>query len=227
MNEPNLHRRLVIDDDEAVALIWRSEDLLLQLAVNHEHTEPDAEPWRLPEPLAGRAALNALYRIWHALRPLLGSELQQPPTGRTLAPDGKYEHAPLRLVNLAQDDLDLLFTAATTCSQALTPGHNSESAEYTDLGQLLDVIELDRAHWPDRKTPTTAAGKIDPLARLAAILDLAPDTDLDLLTNRLATRDTSNSDIVLSPEEEAAYRRFATRWVTILSDGDPLQRWLY
>lgn len=225
MNTPNLRGRLVIDDGEAHALLWRSEDLLLQLAANEEHAEPGTESWHLPQPLAGRVALDALYRIWDA--PVLVDEQCHPSTGRTLAPDGRYEHAPLRLIPVDQHDIDLLFAAAATCNQALTPGFDNGSVEYADLRELLHAIEPDPDLWPNRNVPDTPGGVVDPLVRLVTLLDLAPDTDIELLTQRLTTDNTANNNIVLSPNEEAAYQRFATRWVAILSDGDPLQRWLY
>ncbi|MEV4016838.1 hypothetical protein AB0J35_40725 [Nonomuraea angiospora] len=71
------------------------------------------EPGELPAPLAGGAALKALRRLAAVLAPTQGERaIKVGTTGRLLAPHGRYEFAPLRLVDVDQADVQVLAAAA-------------------------------------------------------------------------------------------------------------------
>jgi hypothetical protein len=110
--------RLLPDlDDELTAALAHVEELLLEVAA-WEDDDPDTA-W--PPPLAGAQALAAVRRIWDAVAPAQGERAAKAGrTGRLLAPDGRYEHAPLRLVDVGQADIDALAAAAAVFGTPLT-----------------------------------------------------------------------------------------------------------
>ena len=110
--------RLLPDlDDELTAALTHVEELLLEVAA-WEEDDPGAA-W--PPPLACGQALEAVRRTWDAVAPTQGERAAAAGrTGRLLAPDGRYEHAPLRLVDVGQADVDAL-AALLPSSATRTP----------------------------------------------------------------------------------------------------------
>src|SRR5690348_14925924 len=93
-NEAGPVTRLVPDfDDELTGALNQIEELLLEVA-GWEDEDPEVA-W--PPPLANGAALRAVQRIWATVAPTQGKRARAAGhTGRLLAPDGRYEHMPLR-----------------------------------------------------------------------------------------------------------------------------------
>jgi hypothetical protein len=223
----NSEQRLVADDDELWTLLAQSEKLLSGLTRAAENSaQDDDQPWQFPAPLADRAAVEALGRVWDSLAEhLTPPERQDNPTGATLhAPDGRDEHTPLRLVTIPQADLTVLEAAVQVCSHAtirnpLLP--EETTGQVADLRGALDQIELDPGPMP--REPLRGAAALGPLARLVALLDLTPNADTQLLASMIS----EPGDVVLTDEAEAAYQRVITRINALISDGDPLRRFLY
>ncbi|ASR39930.1 hypothetical protein BAY61_32115 (plasmid) [Prauserella marina] len=214
---------LVPDDEELAGLLNRAADLLEAVAVNLEESQAEPQPWRFPVPLADRGAVKALDRIASAVRDR-STTWQDSPSGPWLyAPDGRYQHAPIRVVPLAPDDLSTLEAAVHTCVRALTPGAGADDPALADLAEVIDQLELPGDDI-GRRPPITGRHGLDALARVVALLDLAPDTDTHTLTALVTDQST---DITFTASQEAAYQRLTTRWVALLSNGAPLHRYQY
>jgi hypothetical protein len=207
---------LVIDlDGELLAPLRAAEEILLTVGAweddDRENPTPGTEPLRLPAPLAGRVALAAVRRL---LTALASTQSRPPGDGRLLAPDGRYEHAPLAVLTLPVADIDLLSATAAAL------GHPGLAPDVADLvgtfaGQLGGGY---------RRTDRT--GLVSLLARLAGLLDLAPTDDTRLLTARLRTA-PPGADCVLTDAEEAAYARTADRMNQMWAHGSGIDRYLY
>lgn len=175
------------------------EDLLLALA-----PRPGEDTTGLPAGLRDRAAADAVGRLAAAIRPTQGFG---PP--RWLAPDGRYEHTPLRFVHVYAGDVEALAAAAAALGAALHRGDDV----------VVQVLEQFSAG--DR----TPADEVERAARVAGLLDLDSTPDgLELLT---AADSAGETDLVLSGPLEAAYQRTADRLNAMWAVGDRLSRWLY
>jgi len=203
--------RLVPDlDDQLTAALAHVEELLLEV-VAWEEEDPDT---RWPAPLAGQAALGAVRRIWDAVAPTQGERAAAAGlTGRLLAPDGRYEHMPLRLVDVDPADVGALTAAAAVFGDPHAPGHVRQALEHgADIAYRADDDEA-------------CTRLVMTAAQLAGVLDLAPDRDSEVLA---ALVDVGpDQDVILSPDGEAAYQRYATRANRMWSLSDPLARYLY
>ena len=207
---------LVVDlDGEPLAPLRVLEEILLCLGgwEDDDRADPvtDTEPPRLPPPLAGRVALAAVQRLLSALA---STQSREPWRGRLLAPDGRYEHAPMAALTLPLADIDLL--AAT----AAALGHPGLDA---DLGELVDAHAAQLAGGYRRAGRTEL---VSLLARLAGLLDLSPTDDTRLLTAQLQAT-PPGTDCVLSDAEEAAHARTADRINHIWAHGSGIDRYLY
>lgn len=209
-------------DDELVYVLNQAEELLLTLRA--WESDPDA-PAVLPDPLAAGGALDALHRLQDAITPtqtrttLAGQQL--PATvgpALLLGPDGRYEHRPLRLVTLAQADLDLLAAATATMGHALAAAPAGELAEALGAGAEA-ACSLTYGSTP------TPVDIVTGLTRALGVLDLAPDADTELLTSLLAVPPTAA--VTLTPAADAAYARLADRINTMWADGSDLDRFGY
>ncbi|WP_336029887.1 LuxR family transcriptional regulator [Geodermatophilus sp. FMUSA9-8] len=207
---------LVVDlDGELLVPLRAVEEVLLCLGLweYEERQDPaaDAEPLRLPAPLADRVALAAVQRLLTALAPTqsLGAG-----RGRLLAPDGRYEHAPLTALTLPAVDIDLLSATAAALGH---PGLDADIADVVDAhaGQLGDTYRC-----PGR------ASFVSLLARLAGLLDLAPTDDTRMLTARMRAT-PPGTDCTLSEADEAAYTRTADRMNRMWALGSGIDRYLY
>lgn len=216
--------RLVPDDEALGGLLRRADTLLETLAINLEDSQEDPEPWRFPAPLADRTAVDAMDRVADAVRAQSTTWWQDNPEGPWLyAPDGRYQHTPVRGVLIDPQDLATLEAAVHTCMRALTPGAAQGDPALADLAEVIGQVELDDDHI-GQQPPITGRQALDALARLVALLDLAPDADTQTLTTLVTDQAT---DIVLTEQQEAAYQRMANRWIALISDADPLHRYLY
>src|SRR3954471_24458319 len=126
---PPRERTVLVDlDGEPLAPLRALEEILLRLGMweDDDRRDPgtDTEPLRLPAPLAGRVALTAMQRLLTALAP---TQSRGPGCGRLLAPDGRYEHAPLTALTLPAAHIILL--AAT----AAALGHPRLDADIAEL----------------------------------------------------------------------------------------------
>ncbi|CCG05696.1 hypothetical protein [Blastococcus saxobsidens] len=197
---PGQRTVLVVDlDGEPLAPLRALEEILLRLGTwedDDDRRDPDTtpEPLRVPPPLAGRIALAAVQRLLTALAP---SQSRGPGCGRLLAPDGRYEHAPMTALILPAADIDLLSATAAALGH---PRLDSDIAELVDAHaeQLADTYR--RADRTDL---------VSLLARLADLLDLSPTDDTRLLSARLQGTPPA-TDCVLSDAEEAAHARTGT-----------------
>ncbi|SFD88125.1 hypothetical protein SAMN05216574_101166 [Blastococcus tunisiensis] len=207
---------LVVDlDGEPLAPLPALEEILLCLGTweDDDRQDPcaDTEPLRVPAPLAGRVALAAVQRLLTDLTP---TQSRRPERGRLLAPDGRYEHAPLTALTLPAADIDLLSaTAAALGHPGLDP----------DIGELVDTHSEQLTLGYRQAEPPEL---VSHLARLAGLLDLAPTDDTRLLTARLRAT-PPGTDCVLSDAEEAAHARTADRMNHIWAHGSGIDRYLY
>jgi hypothetical protein len=163
----------------------------------------------VPEPLAGGVALGAAVRVAWAIAPTQSARRRVLP--RLLAPDGRTAHAPLRFFEVDAADLAVLGAAAAVLGGALLPG----SAD----GQLAGVL-TDHARGCD----TTAGALVVQLARLHGLLDLAWTDDVQLLHARIAA--VGPVDVVLTPMEDAAYRRTVERFDAMWAAGSGVAPYL-
>lgn len=90
-------------DDELTAAIDVVEQVLLTLRCWDDEPDPPA----LPAPPAGGAALAALGRVDDKVSPTQGAA-----GPRMLGPDGRYEHIPLRFIDVPAGDVQTLAGAA-------------------------------------------------------------------------------------------------------------------
>ncbi|SNS31122.1 hypothetical protein SAMN06893096_103164 [Geodermatophilus pulveris] len=207
---------LVVDlDGEPLAPLRALEEILLRLGTWEDDDRRDlsagTEPLRLPTPLADRVALAAAQRLLIALEP---TQSQGPGCGRLLAPDGRYEHAPMTVLTVGAADIDLL------CATADALGHPGLDA---DIAELVD----DHAeHFGGTYRRAGRTDLVSLLVRLAGLLDLAPTDDTRLLTARLQAT-PPGTDCVLSDAEEAAHARTADRMNHLWARGSGIDRYLY
>ncbi|WP_336029223.1 LuxR family transcriptional regulator [Geodermatophilus sp. FMUSA9-8] len=134
--------------------------------------------------------------------------------GRLLAPDGRYEHAPMTVLSLPAADIDLLSTIAATL------GHPRLDP---DIAELV-TAHAEQLNLGYRRTDRTDLVSV--LARLAGLLDLAPTDDTRLLTARLRAT-PPGADCMLSDAEKAAHARTADRMNYLWAQGSGIDRYLY
>jgi hypothetical protein len=168
--------------DEWLYVLGQLEELLLTLALwEDDGTE-------LPDPLAGRAALRALGNLYDAISPTRSRNEVSPVPGRILAPEGRYEHMPIRFVRVAGEDLSSLEHAAQVLMTA--DGETPEAIDQHAEERGVNRSEL--------------AGS---LSRLISVVGLAWDDNVRLLWSALEGH--AGQDVVLSADEEEAYKCLA------------------
>jgi hypothetical protein len=219
--------RLIPDlDEELTAALGHAEELLLSFAV-WEDEEPGTV---LPAPLAGRVALEAVRRLWDAVAPTQGGRaVEAGRTGRMLAPDGRYYHLPLRLADAGPADVAALAAAA----RALGDPHAGDDVRQAlevgdphagdDVRQALEDGAVIAYGTDDDEACTRLVARV---AQIAGLLDLAPDGDTETL-RALVDAAGPGGDVVLSPDSEAAYQRYAARANAMWALSDPIARYLY
>jgi hypothetical protein len=213
---PGQRTVLVVDlDGEPLAPLRALEEILLCLGgwEDDHRRDPgaDAEPLRVPAPLAGRVALAA---VQHLLRALAPTQSRGPWRGRLLAPDGRYEHAPMTVLTVGAADIDLL------CATAAALGHPGLDAD------IVELVDDHAEQLGDGYRRTDRTELVSRLARLAGLLGLSPTDDARLLTARLRAT-PAGTDCVLSDAEEAAHARTADRMNHAWGHGSGIDRYLY
>ncbi|MFP5070250.1 hypothetical protein ACLFMI_11360 [Pseudonocardia nantongensis] len=113
---------------------------------------------------------------------------------RLFGPDGQHEHRPLRLVEVAPQDLAVLAATAGRLGHALALT-GSELAEAIEAG----VEAANPASYST--SPTTGVELVEVFARVNGQLDLATTADTEILTARLWS--DGCSDIVATPAATA------------------------
>jgi hypothetical protein len=190
------HRLLPDLDDDLTAVFIDLEETLLSIAAIEDADEPDV----LPPPLHGEVALQAVRRLWEAIYPTQGKRAAEAGLGRMLAPDGQYEHMPLRLVDVDLADAETLAQAATRLGDPRAEVWITDAMPEGDLAAQA--------------------------ARLAEMLSAAEPAPAERLRRRLAVSDP-RSDVRLTDPEEAWYQHTATWLNRMWASGDPLERFRY
>jgi hypothetical protein len=196
-------------DQELTTALTHVEEMLLSVAA-WEDDEPEVI-W--PEPLAKRRALAAVRRIWDAVAPTQGHRAAARHMGRIFAPDGRYEHIPLRLAAISPGGPAILADAVAVFVGPDAPDHVRQAVEHG--AEIAYGDDSDQACTRLLRTAECLAG----------LLSLPSGHDSELLA-ALITADPGR-DIVLSAGSEAAYRRYTTRVNQIWQAGDPLHLWQY
>lgn len=200
---------LPLDGSVSTALGHLEEVLLLV-----DLTISDSDP--LPTPLAEREASDAVGRLGGYVAWFDRAAEEDRPVVQPVAPDGRYELVPLCFALLDRDDharvLGALRALAATRTAGSHPGLDEALSDYA-------------------RDPQDAERLVATAERLAALLELAWDGEVDLLSARLAPGATSprleTARVVLTPEEYAAYLRMTERILATWHADDPLERFLY
>ena len=180
----------------ATALI---EDALYELAYRAED-DPDID---LPAAL-GRAAADAIGDIRRAINNATAHALY--------APDGRYEHEPLAIVELPAPTIDIFGAAVNELAR--TPQRVADEL-------IIDVLD-DHTNRPRGRQHV-----IEIAARLHRLCTLEWSNDHTLIAGRLNDAANSTTRTVLTVNEEAGYNRIRDSIVAVWDDHDPLARWAY
>lgn len=198
MADPESSRLVVIPDTDGdlADALGLLEEVLLHL----QPYEPDDEP---APPGLGADELHALQRI--AMR-IYAEERAETPDLYT--PDGTFNYPPLRFVTLLSEDLDVVGTAIAALGAALAFGDDGYARHALNNFQR------------GRQTPEELIVR---LAQTHATLDLAVDDDTRLLARTLIDK---TGRVVLTPDQNQAYRRYTDR-ILALNLDNPFDRYLY
>ncbi|MEU9480805.1 hypothetical protein [Streptomyces sp. NPDC048191] len=214
---PNRRRVLLPDDEDWLALFMNMEEpLLQQLALNSRAVcAGEEDVWELPADLDGAAAHDAWGRLFQALpEPLRHTATNtgryrpsdaQPAGKYTLyAPDGRWEHTALYPADIDPRDVD---TVASVLA------HFRRAVEGQDDTELADFLEQMAGDWAEPGRDGDPKQLVDFFARGLAVLHLddQPDTKVLLAAVAAAGGEEAPERIVLTPAQEDAYQRFATR----------------
>jgi hypothetical protein len=136
------------------------------------------------------------------------SELKGP---RLLGPDGRYEHMPLRFVDVDPADLNTLAATAAALGRGVATG---------DYDIATVIGDFTRHGGPNKPEDV-----ISEIARLHGLLDLAWTDDVQQLHTAIAA--AGDAETTLTHELEAAYQRTAARLNGMWALGSGLDRHLY
>jgi hypothetical protein len=126
-----------------------------------------------------------------------------------LAPDGRYEHVPLRPAPINQTDL------AAFCATA------EQLSDVGGWGVIAEAVEA-----AVRYLPMKSGGELlNQAVRLCRLLSIQPATATGPAWDRLTS--PSSCDTVLTHHEEIAYQRLVDEITAAWCPGDRLSRWLY
>jgi hypothetical protein len=134
-----------------------------------------------------------------------------------LGPDGRYEHRPLRLVQLDPHDLRVLAATAAALGRELATNPHGELGEATAAG-----AEAAGGTYGPAPQPVEI---VEALARVHGVLDLAPTADSTRLASLVAA--AGDDDLVLDAAGEAAYQRTVDRFNAMWASRSGLDRFLY
>lgn len=141
---------------------------------------------------------------------------------RVWTPNGRWEHVGLRIADIPARETDVLYALLRELSAAL--------ASPTDIPGLRDAsgtVAALRGTIPSADGPgaDTAAGLVGALARVLALVDLVPDADTAVLFAALEA--AGGEDVRLTSAQEDAWQRLAHRVTMLLTESEPLHRFLY
>ncbi|MFE0101027.1 hypothetical protein [Streptomyces sp. NPDC059009] len=177
-------------------------------------------------------------------------------TGRRVwTPNGRWEHEGLRVVSLPAAHTDLLYAVLRTLSGALAappdpaaaataaalrtvaapepaesdsagPGSGDPSSGDPD-STAPDSVALGSAApgSGDSRSEESAVALVGALARVLSMVDLTPDADTATLSTALQAADSEN--VRLTYPQEEAWQRLAHRVTVLLTESEPLHRFLY
>lgn len=196
-------------DAELTTALTHIEEVLLSLGGWED--DPAADPVELPSPIAGGVALRAVRRLWDAVAPTQGEYAGRAGLTQTMySPDGRYEHIPLRLAHLDQDDVDVLAAAAKQLTAPVSDWHVRDALDqmaraFNATGDELSVRAI----------------------RLANLLDMrTADPDSQAIV-RVLDGEGRAARMVLTEAEEQAYRRVTREMNHRWTDGSPIAVWGY
>lgn len=193
-----VHTVLIVDDEgDLAASLTLLEEILLQLQPYGDDDEPAA-------PDLGPAELEALQRISLAVQRIDWT------TAADLYGAGGFNFGKVHALALAEGDLAAVGRAVAALGASLLPGGDTYARE------VLDGFRHGPSMW---RRERTAQQLVAELAQTHGLLDLAPDTDVELLAALTARA----GRVDLDAGQEAAYRRHAER-VLAMKLNDPLER---
>ncbi|WBP92208.1 hypothetical protein [Kitasatospora cathayae] len=184
------------------------EPLLLQLRPLPD-VDPD-EQWQLPATLYGDAVYEAWSRIVDAipaaLRERAWAKTYDPLPGELtlLAPDGRYEHAPLYAATVAKTDIDRLAGLLDHLRRAAKGD--------SDTGDLDEILRLTASHRSEHQQQVSVEDVVQSVAAVLAVLQQRPDADTELLLAVVEPAEPG-ARITLTDEQEAAYQRVIDRFI--------------
>lgn len=199
-------------DDEITHVLTAIEETLLAIGGYEDECAAEGANPGLAAPLAAGTALQAVRRLWDVLAPSQGDRARKASLGRVYAPDGRYEHLPLRLADVDAGDVLVLADTAKAFAETTGPAdpHGGVAEIVADFGrEQLGGEDL-----------------VMRTAQLAGVLDLQADDDSRALGEAL-TAAGPGADVVLTPELEQAYGRFVDRFNAMWALSTPLNRWQY
>ncbi len=198
-------------DAELTTAMIHIEEVLRAIADRED--DPDDGPARLPAPLADQAALRALHRLWDAIAPTQGDHARKAGNHQTIyAPDGRYEHIPLRVARVNQVDIHTMTAAARFLND-----HAVDWCVHESLDQIASMYDYRNA----KELASTAA-------RFTALLDMRPhDPDSHALIRVLSAARRRAQRIVLTPAEETAYQRVTREMNRRWTGGGVIAAWAY
>jgi hypothetical protein len=168
-----------------------------------------------PPGFAVTPLLGSAQDLQLAIAPSQGVHAKRTRLGKMFAPDGQYQHIPFRLVPIRNTDLDRLRLVVAALGQPrLAAAVVSESRRPETPDETLRP--------PEDRTRILAKR----VGQLASLLDLEHDADTRILIAAISGTDSSK-DIVLTPAQEEAYQRTATRINDAWDESDPAYRTIY
>lgn len=173
----------------------------------------EAHGGRLPEPLAGRAALESVGRLYRALAPAQA----QPDRLEVRGAGRERTYPPLWFAEVDPLDVEMMAETVASFRRALAP---DQPRPVDDTEEALGDALSD--HRRPGETLLTLVGQA---ARLSRLLEAGWDADVELVHNRLiqdqVSEGTGGSEAIeLSEAEEEAYQRITER-VSAIWDGPP------
>ncbi|MFF3910103.1 hypothetical protein ACFYZJ_29945 [Streptomyces sp. NPDC001848] len=194
--------RLVVVDPELDAQCDRVEEhLLVPLAASPRTPRDDT---------LFAEGLAAFRRI----RSTLAEAVARGP--RVWTPNGRWEHAGLRIVRLPGTETDVLYALLRDLSGALVAHPDPGDEPSGVVAALREDVSA---------SGESAVGLVGALARVLSMVDLTPDADTATLFAALEA--AGDEDVRLSYAQEEAWQRLAHRVTVLLTESAPLHRFLY
>ena len=215
------HRQRLRDDSSAVLVALPADGGLARALADVEEVlllvdlavQPDDEP--LPVALAEREAADAVGRLAGLVATVARAVEEDRPLVQPIAPDGQFELVPVCIVHLGREDRARIVGAvqqlAATRARGSHPAVDEAVSDYTGDPQAAEQL-------------------VATAQRLAALLELTWDDDVDVLNARLGKGVPIQGEtqrVVLTAAEYGSYQRVTERIFATWHAGDPLERFLY